>query len=868
MPVLCKHGIPKDETNTKFIPIDRDEFPDQLTNMKCFFLILFAALSVNLNVSANDRIGVRQSKFINLSNGEEFVPRGFNYVRLRPQVSNQVVHANYDPVYYIISEIDDMFQDLKTNNFNVVRVFLDVTSPLGLFETDSATRFSPQYMTNVIDFLQRADTNEIYVIFAFDMWGPPAKSWLHHGPLSQAKVTGVNWLYFREGAAETRAALLSAFAEDIKSNAPELLPVILSYEIQNELCYFMDYEPLSLTTGFFDYNDKSYDLSSETGLQKLMDAQAENLCNQCVTEVGKIDSEAMVSVSVFTFNAVGRTGPVYLKSDTTPDQRVPARPLALTKSKLDFVDIHIYPSTANSIAEDYRSIDFETTRKDCARIGVPLLMGEFGAFSHRYPTLSLAVNEMSLFATQTFNKGFTGWLFWTYDTTEQEGLWTAKDGDSAIFKSLAYIFPQNILTSGTIYLSDDFNISSGGGNINFDNSGGRQTGILAPTDYLFSCDIFVNNSGTYAAKCRMLSQDQPSLFSLNQTLTNSHDFEIELEFSHQTLNSNTWFGICFGKDLPMWEPWKPSGMSVIFRDNGVYTFFDDNDEIGNANYPMAYPVKVRICVSQFDYGDNALVSMFLNDVPMIIDTSINSYVYSHKNGFTNNFITCMSYTAGDVLLDNLKISVLKDSGPIISPWTSDADSGITNTKIYTHAVNFTTPYDVNINGVNFTGVGNDLSGENWMLYSPSNDFVNLYINDAGLPDFLSGNSFYLTTGAVYSTDYSSALMLSNLNINFVYELTLYCLGYDEINHALISGSTGGKTRDFSMARYGIGNAQKITYEYIPNENGTFSITSTSVPGDSTNIWAWYAFSNKAITVIPEPVCLIYIFGILFLVKQR
>ena len=836
--------------------------------MKNYLLVLLVTLAASLNIFAIDRIGVRQSKFINLSTGEEFIPRGFNYVRLRPQVSNQIVHANFDPAYYNISEIEDMFQDLKTNNFNVVRVFLDVTSPLGLFETDTATRFSPQYMTNVIDFLRRADDHTIYVVFAFDMWGPPAGTWLYHGPLSQAKVTGVNWLYFREGAAETRAALLSAFAEDIKSTAPELLPAVLSYEIQNELCYFMDYEPLSLTTGFFDYNGKSYDLSSETGLQNLMDAQAENLCNQCVTEVGKVDYEAMVSVSVFTFNAVGRTGPVYLKSDTTPDQRVPARPLALTKSKLDFVDIHIYPSTPNSIAEDYRSIDFESTRIDCSRTGVPLFMGEFGAFSNRYPNLPLAVNEMSLFATQSFNKGFCGWLFWTYDTTEQDGLWTAKSGDSDILNSLAYIYPVNTLTSGTIYLSDDFNIPSGGGDINFDNAAGRQTGVVAPTDYLFSGNIFVTNSGAYAAKCRILSQNQSALFSVNANLTNSHNFEIELEFSHLTYNSNSWFGICFGKEAPMWEPWKPSGMSVIFRDNGVYTFFDDNIVIGDSDYSMTDPVKVKICVSQFEYGEDAFVSVYLNNEPLIIDTSMNSYVFSHKGGFTNNYITFMSYTGGEVLVDDIKISVLKNSGPIISPWWSDIDSGITNTKIYTHAVNFTTPYDLNINGVDFIGVGNDISGENWRLFSPSNNFMNLYINDAGLPDLLSGSSFYLTTGAVYSTDYSSALMISNLNINFVYELTLYGLGYDEINRAFISGSDGGITRDFSMARYGIGNAQKIIYEYTPDENGTFTITSTCIPGESTNIWAWFAFSNESLTNIPEPLYSVIILWFMFLVKQR
>ncbi len=805
-----------------------------------------------LIVNAIPRIKIKNNQFINSETSETFTPRGFNYVRLRPTNSGHVVHANFDPLYYNIPEIEAMLQDLKTNKFNVVRTFLDVTYPFGLFETNIATRFSPNYMTNVIDFLQRANNHEIYVIFTFDMWGPPAESWLFRGPLSQAKVTGVNWLYFREGAAETRAALLSEFASEIKNTDPELLPGILSYEIQNELCYFMDYEPLSLTNGTFTYNTETFYLSSEKDLQKLMDAQAINLCNHCVTEVQKIDAEAFVSVSVFTFNAVGRTGPVYLKSDTTLDSRVPARPLALTKSKLDFVDIHVYPHTTISVQKDFKSIDFEEVKKDCQRTGKPLFLGEFGAFKDNFPVIDDAASEMAMFAKKSFQRSFDGWAYWTYDTDEQPPLWNGKSENGEIFDALIHV--TNSIENFKNFLEDDFNVT-GSGNINFDISGGRQSGIFAPLSYtLGSGQTSVSDSGSFAGKCRLQST---TFVAINENLTNSFCIELELEIN--TDNTGAWTGICFGKDAPLWEPWKNTGMSIIFRDSGLYTFFDNNIEKAELPYPQNFPLKIKICATQSGYGQDALVSIFLNEEPAILDTSINSTIFNHEGGFTNNFITIMTFGENaDSTIDNLKVSISKNSGPEISSWTDDFDSEILSSKSYSHAINFTTDYDVYINDVTFEGVGTATAGTSWALNSPSNFFSNFYLNNN-----LSGNSIYLGTGAVYSTAFSSSLILSNLNPAGSYELVLYGVGYDTNNRVYISGSDGGQIRDFSMARYGLENGQKIKYEYTPDTNGTFTFSTSSIAGSGINIWAWFAFSNEIIDGIPEPVSTI-IFPIIFL----
>jgi len=84
-------------------------------------------------------------------------------------------------------------------------------------------------------------------------------------------VSGANDLYFRPGAAETRAALISEFVRSIRKHDATPLPVVLAYEFQNEPCYCIDAEPLSLTKGKFRYGRRMCSLSSATQFLRLSD---------------------------------------------------------------------------------------------------------------------------------------------------------------------------------------------------------------------------------------------------------------------------------------------------------------------------------------------------------------------------------------------------------------------------------------------------------------------------------------------------------------------------------------------------------------------------------------------------------------------
>ena len=183
-----------------------------------------------------------------------------------------------------------MFEDLASNKCDVVRVFIDSASPgAGLLESKEATTLSPVYMEHVFDFLQRARSHGIYVIFCFDMWGPNS-TWLHRGPASSSMVSGPNRnLYFRSAPRKPGLRCYREFVKAIKAHDATLLPVVFSYEIQNELCYFVNAEPLCLKSGVFHYSGKTFDLSSDEGIQGLMDEVSIQWCNSSVEAVHRTD---------------------------------------------------------------------------------------------------------------------------------------------------------------------------------------------------------------------------------------------------------------------------------------------------------------------------------------------------------------------------------------------------------------------------------------------------------------------------------------------------------------------------------------------------------------------------------------------------
>jgi hypothetical protein len=407
--------------------------------MKFFIQLTIATFFVMTNTYASDkknkstiqRIGIKNGEFVNSVTDEKFTPKGFNYARLHKEWHSTFGRKTYEP-----ERIEKMLRDLHTNGFNIVRVFVDQLAENGIVDSEKAEKLSSVYMNNVCDFLNRAAKNNVYVVFTFPMM-PISKQYSDLFDKKRPDIIGINQVYLTRGAIKAKAKYMSDFVKWIKNQNPELLPIVFSYELCNEAAMVVDKPPFSLKKGFIiPASGKKYNLSSDKDLQKMVDDHTLIWVYNCVKQIKKVDPLTLVSANVFTYVAVHRTGPGKILTDESVDARFPLRAFALAKSKIDYLDIHLYPLKSSSIKEDLESIEWSETLSTCRKTGKPVIMGEFGFFRENQTDISAAVKAMKHVLAQARENGFQGFMYWTYDTDEQKRIWNGKSENGRIIKEL------------------------------------------------------------------------------------------------------------------------------------------------------------------------------------------------------------------------------------------------------------------------------------------------------------------------------------------------------------------------------------------------------------------------------------------------
>ena len=400
------------------------------------FLLLACVLALPQEAAPMDRIAVRNGRFVLPATGQEFKPRGFNYIRLRPSW-----HGTFSPKSYDGPRADAMLADLEHNGFNLTRVFIDHTAGEGVVATRDADRLSPDFMANVADFLRRAARHGIRVVPAL-IHLPQCARYQALAANPPQGIGGLNALYLHKGGIDAKARYAADFVKTLRDADPALLPAVFAYELDNETHLAATSPPFSLTKGTVTPADgATYDCASEAGLQRMADENLKLWANTCADAIRRVDPQALVSTNVFTFRAVGRSGPGRLRRDHTRDRRFPARPLALAHTRLDYLDIHFYPFDNQTLDRDLASIEWDQLEAACTARGKPLIMGEFGAFKGPYPTPPQAAAAMAAHLRRVLGLGFLGYLYWTYDCDEQERLWNAKSGRGEIFQALRGVGP-------------------------------------------------------------------------------------------------------------------------------------------------------------------------------------------------------------------------------------------------------------------------------------------------------------------------------------------------------------------------------------------------------------------------------------------
>ena len=400
------------------------------------------------------RIRVADGTFVEADTARRFVPMGFNFNRLRPHHQNPKVlwHDNFNPGRYRQEEVDALFSDLRTHGFNVVRVFLDHMDEArgGIGSKTDTTGLSRAYLSNLVDFLARARSHGVYVILCPSST-PVSKRYRdiiasHRVPEGFGQlVRNANLLTMHPGHVAAHAAYMADVARAIKRRDRGLLSTVFAFEATNEAYQIAAAPPFSLGSGAFELNGRAYDLGNEESLQSLADDSVVDWVDACGEAVRSVDPEAMVSVNVFTFAAVNRTGPGHVRRDRSADPRIPARPLALAqRSAIDYLDIHLYmhyvenESVRDGFADDLATVEYDQVRAAASRRGMPIIMGEFGAFIGAFGSVVRAAPSMAEQTELAFDAGFQGFLYWTYDCHEQgKSLFHAKSADGLIFGALA-----------------------------------------------------------------------------------------------------------------------------------------------------------------------------------------------------------------------------------------------------------------------------------------------------------------------------------------------------------------------------------------------------------------------------------------------
>jgi hypothetical protein len=390
-----------------------------------------------------ERIAIREGRFVEADSGAPFTPLGVNYYRIAREPGQQS-HAAFCPGSYDAAYVERMMAAIAEQRWNTVRVFHSaLVGPSGLIESPVSRDINPAYLTNVLHFLRAARARGVRVIFTWDIWLPAADAWArqplprHWESIWQARAEGrqgVNAFRLAVEPVRKRAAGVVALIQAIKTAEPALLPVVLAWELENEVRFAVDQEPFVTRRPDYVFGGTTFDLSTDAGVQGLMDAAMAAWASACADAIHEADPQALVSASVFTFEAVGRGGPGTLSRDKTGDARVPAAPRALLGSRLDFIDIHLYAHRGPidrvraDVTQTLESVEFTDVLREARRLGKPILAGEVGVSAgatRRPPDWQVIHHDVgeSLFeelVAATREEGFAGALFWHYGNPDSQ----------------------------------------------------------------------------------------------------------------------------------------------------------------------------------------------------------------------------------------------------------------------------------------------------------------------------------------------------------------------------------------------------------------------------------------------------------------
>jgi len=370
------------------------------------------------------RIVSRNGRFEELESGRPFSPIGFHFIRFKPpEDPSGPYHYVIYPGLYDSDLVKGVLFNLGMHGFNVLRIFI------GRIDLGDDGRVGHQTLQNLTDLLRHASSYGVYVILetVTGLAGGVYSSIASQN--ARGDVGGPQAFILDDSQAHARGEFLFDLLNGVKTRDPEAFNALFSVELYNELPIWPYYQPFSLTSGQFEYRDRTYDMSNPTERLDLIVAGVEWSTNVIVERVRQVDPNLMVAFSTLPPRTRGRTSdldnmPSSIDAGCGPGNAVGCFPVparSMISASVSYIDVHyIDPLDLSALEWD----DLRNSRK-------PILCGEIG--QHHMPDKTARQKVDWL-----LEQGVSGVVFWDYDRHSDRGTGlSAMTNDGAVFKSLA-----------------------------------------------------------------------------------------------------------------------------------------------------------------------------------------------------------------------------------------------------------------------------------------------------------------------------------------------------------------------------------------------------------------------------------------------
>ncbi len=376
------------------------------------------------------RIQVRvvdgRGEFYDRLTGEKFVPRGFNYVKLREV--NDPVHGPgfYDLVLSTLNfdaaETRRELRQMRGEGYNLVRIMLETCAGSGCIGVPGG-KLDPDYLDNLVAFLEIARQEELYVWITSNTL-PNVGYYIEKGYAEEGLTFAASNAHTltRSGVEAYREYFQDLIGELIQRRAP--LDIIFGYALRNEHFYEGDRPPFTLESGLVTAaNGLMYNMERADDKERMMEEGLIFWFNEVRAAILEVDPTALVGVGFFAPNRPHAWRP-------PEDLRLVRTDSLLRESDADFVDLHIYPLpdglNLQQFTENYGSQGVEE---------VPLILGEFGVFRRPYPSLATGAQALIDLQVESCALGYDGWLLWHWEGDWE--VWGALEDEEILATYLA-----------------------------------------------------------------------------------------------------------------------------------------------------------------------------------------------------------------------------------------------------------------------------------------------------------------------------------------------------------------------------------------------------------------------------------------------